>query len=361
MVTVTDSAEMKKNIALVINDLKGNGAERVVITLAEEFIRQGHRCTIICFKQLIELEVNNKVPVIFFPMNKYRWIPRSLRGKIVSKFLDKFILNKIGTPDLILSNLLPVDRILSHSQLDNVYLVIHNTMTKEYALNTESGKLIYKNELSRIYNRKPCICVSKGVMSDFNLCFPDNKNTCAIYNPIDLMSVKEASKKFKPIYENYIIHVGKFKSAKRHDVLLNAFAKSKTTKKLVLVGQGPLKEEMEALAEKLGVSDKVIFADFQENPYPYIKGASLLILSSDFEGLGMVLLEAQILGTPVISSDCPSGPREVLPERCLFPVNDPDAITRIFDENNFEQYRSAVKPEFESKIVCQQYLMLSNF
>lgn len=350
---------MKKNIVLIINDLKGNGAERVVITLAEEFIRQGHQCSVICFKALIELPISDDVPVLFFPMNRYRWIPRNIRGAIVSRILDRFILNNLGRPDLILSNLLPVDRILSHSKHDNVYLIIHNTMGEEYSLKSRNGYKVYKDNLAKIYNRKPCICVSKGVMQDFKRLFT-NQVVLQIYNPIQINKVQTEGHEFTSPYNNYIVHVGKFKQAKRHDILINAFAKSTTTKKLVLIGVGPLQSKMMQLVDLLNIKERVVFAGFQANPYPFIKSASLLVLSSDFEGLGMVLLEAQILRTPVISTDCPSGPREVLPEKSLFPINDPETLAKILDEDSFEHYHSTMKSEFESEIVVQQYLKLTN-
>jgi hypothetical protein len=123
-----------KTIVSVINDLKGNGAERVVITLSESFVSQGHSATIVCFNDFIELPVNVDVKVVCFNIHRWRWIPRFMRGKIVSYFLDRFILKTAPDPDLILSNLLPIDRIMCESKLKNVHLVVHNTISDEYAL-----------------------------------------------------------------------------------------------------------------------------------------------------------------------------------------------------------------------------------
>ena len=116
-----------KNIVSVINDLKGNGAERFVITLSESFVSLGHSATIVCFNDFVELPVNDDVNIVYFNINRWRWIPRFLRGKIVSFFLDRFIVKNIPAPDLILSNLLPKDRIMCESKLNNVHLVVHNT------------------------------------------------------------------------------------------------------------------------------------------------------------------------------------------------------------------------------------------
>ena len=84
----------KRNIALVINDLKGNGAERVVITLATGFVDAGHSASIVCFKDHIELPIPADIPVYIFSEKFFRWIPRSLRGTLTAPFLDRFIRKK---------------------------------------------------------------------------------------------------------------------------------------------------------------------------------------------------------------------------------------------------------------------------
>ena len=119
--------EPQRNVVLVINDLKGNGAERVVITLASGFIQAGHRASIICFKRHIELPVPKSISVHIFSEKGFRWIPRRLRGLLTAPWLDRFIKKHAGTPDLVLSNLMPSDRILAYSKLPGVHFIVHNT------------------------------------------------------------------------------------------------------------------------------------------------------------------------------------------------------------------------------------------
>ena len=76
----------KRNIVLVINDLKGNGAERVVITLATGFTEAGHRASIVCFKDHVELPIPSNIPVHIFSEKFFRWIPRSIRGRLIAPF-----------------------------------------------------------------------------------------------------------------------------------------------------------------------------------------------------------------------------------------------------------------------------------
>ncbi|MFB1034782.1 MAG: glycosyltransferase, partial [Sinobacterium sp.] len=219
-----------KNIVSVINDLKGNGAERVVITLSESFVNLGHSATIVCFNDFIELPVNADVKIVCFNIHRWRWIPRFMRGKVVSFFLDRFILKNTPEPDLILSNLLPIDRIMCESKLKNVHLVVHNTISDEYALALMSGKKINNHEVLSVYSKKPITCVSQGVLEDFRKVFPAHQKFNQIYNPINVDLIVQSADSDSAIYDNYIVHVGKFKREKRHDILIKAYATSNTDK-----------------------------------------------------------------------------------------------------------------------------------
>lgn len=343
-------------IVLVINDLKGNGAERVVITLAREFKQQGHQVLIVCFNDTVEFDISGLATAIF-PIKYWRWIPRTIRGSVISVFLDRFIIKKIGAlPDLVLSNLLPCDRIMSRSKLPNVHLVLHSTLSLERGNFTKFPEL-------KIYDKKPVICVSNGVKEDYEEIF--GKANCItatqIYNPIDYEFInKSANTSVSDLPKNkFIIHVGKFNKWKRHDLLIKAFAQAKTSHDLVLLGQGALVESTKQLARQLGVSHRVHFLGFKSNPYPYIKSADLLVLSSDFEGLSMVLLEAVALSTPAISTNCKSGPSEILPDSCLYPVNDIEALSTLLSVPDYSIYRATLKPKFTIEYAAREYLQLA--
>ena len=324
---------------MVIPDLKGNGAERVVLTLATGFGQQGCNVHIVVFNKFVELESDKTFKIHEFKKH-YRWIPKSIRGLILAPILDKFIIKSCGTPNLVLSNLLPVDRILSKSKL-NTYSIIHSTMSKEIISFARN-----KNEMNEIYTRMPCICVSKGVLKDFNTIFNTSFDTRYIYNPVDIDFIKHQSNKFTPKYKDYLIHVGKFNNAKRHDILIKAYHLSKVKNPLVLVGQGPLRKECKELVNKLGLNKKVIFSGFRSNPYPYIKHAKLMIISSDFEGFGLVITEAQTLKTPVISTNC-AGPIELLPKENLCKTGDIENLSILIKDADKSPYKfmSILYPE----------------
>lgn len=344
---------MKKPIiVLVIPTLQGGGAERVVINLATGFAQQGCEVHIVLtLKNLIEIEFesNNQFKIHYFE-KYYRWLPKAIRGLILSPILDKFIIDKCGHPDLVLSNLPQSDIMLSRSRLE-VYLIIHNTMSKEgndYA------------EAKAIYTKKPVVCVSQGVKNDFDNMFDSRYPSYCIHNPIDIDFIKQQSVEFQPKYEDYLVHVGGFKEQKGHEVLIKAYQQSGVENPLILVGKGKLKEKCERLVDELGLTKKVIFMGFQSNPYPFIKNAKLMVLSSNFEGFATVITESLALNTPVISTDCPSGPSEILPDKNLVSVGDIAALADKISNavKASMEYATDLKDDFLVENQIKKYLQL---
>ncbi len=134
-------------------------------------------------------------------------------------------------------------------------------------------------------------------------------------------------------YLSVVLTVGRLVLAKDHPTLVRAFAqvaRSRPSTRLVVVGQGPERERTMALAAELGIADAVDFPGFVDNPYSYMAEADVFAISSTQEGLPTVLIEAMACGTTVVSTDCPSGPDEILQGGKwgrLTPVGDEQALT----------------------------------
>ena len=140
-----------------------------------------------------------------------------------------------------------------------------------------------------------------------------------IYNPLNKKEILKDSKKNIRInfFENKsykLISVARFTEQKDHECLVRAInlLKDKYRIRLLLLGYGPTQKKIEALIDNLKLKKNIKILPFQNNPYPFIKKSQLFILSSKYEGLPNSLLEAIVLNKPVISSNCPSGPNEIL-------------------------------------------------
>jgi glycosyltransferase involved in cell wall biosynthesis len=162
-----------------------------------------------------------------------------------------------------------------------------------------------------------------------------------------------------------ILGVGELGHRKGFDILVAAFAKVRKHRpcRLLILGRGGHRNRLLAQAESLGVREDVDLPGFTSNPYPYMARASLFVLSSRWEGFGVVLIEALYLGLPVVSTDCPHGPREILEDGrhgTLVPVGDADAMARGIEaalavDSNPERSRSRAL-DFSSERSARGYL-----
>lgn len=189
------------------------------------------------------------------------------------------------------------------------------------------------------------IAVSGGVADDLaqNFGVPRNK-LVSIANPIDVEAIvarAAAEPSCKPDGD-YILAAGRLVKSKNFDLLIRAYAQAGLSEGLVILGEGRERAALEALARDCGVADRVSLPGFSANPYPLMRGAKLFVLSSNDEGFPNALVESMALGTPVIATNCASGPSEILAETertnvsgltfaqhgVLTPTNDVRSMTR---------------------------------
>ena len=182
-----------------------------------------------------------------------------------------------------------------------------------------SDKQVKKSLYKKIYSMADKIIVnSEEFKKELKLKF--NLNSECIYNPLNKKEIIKKSKKkvnisFFKKNDFKIISVARFTDQKDHFCLIrsiNLLKKKYKNIKVLLIGYGERKNEVENLISKLKLNKFFKIINFKKNPYPYIKKSDLFILSSNFEGLPNVLLEAIALNKFVISSNCPTGPSEIL-------------------------------------------------
>lgn len=163
------------------------------------------------------------------------------------------------------------------------------------------------------------VCQSRDMRDDMvdNFGLPAGKAR-VIHNPVDADAVvarAAAGGAGLPAGMVNLVAAGKLKQQKGFDLLLEALALLPADRfRLTVLGQGPLRESLEEQARHLGLAGRAVFAGFQDNPYPWLAAADLFVLSSRYEGLPNVVLEALTLGTPCVAFRCPGGLDEVVRE-----------------------------------------------
>ena len=203
-----------------------------------------------------------------------------------------------------------------------VVLSVHNTMSRRLAAVGPWKRWLRAATLRHVYAwTDGVVAVSHGVADDLADAFGfDRARLRVIHNPLvsEAVAAKAAAPLDHPWFEEgaepVILAVGRLQPQKDYPTLVRAFARLRGSRpcRLVILGEGPERETIERTARELGVSDDLYMPGIVENPFPYMHKASLYVMSSAWEGLGNVLIEALAVGTPVVSTDCPSGPGEIL-------------------------------------------------
>jgi glycosyltransferase involved in cell wall biosynthesis len=195
----------------------------------------------------------------------------------------------------------------------------------------------YMARRTRQYERYAAIAVLTPAMRrEADTLFAQSRvHVADLPNVIDVAAIRRrADAPFERPAARYVVSVARLdEGQKDHGTLLRAYAALRARRPdvahLALIGEGPDRARLEALAAELRLGDAVHFVGYSANPFPIIRAADALVLSSRYEGFGMVLGEAMALGTPVLSADCPTGPRDLLDEGragLLVPVGDVDAM-----------------------------------
>lgn len=304
-------------ISLLLPDLRGGGAERVMINLAREFARLGQRVEFVLMEATGDFlpEAQRDFTVVDLATSRTRKVARPLARYLRDR-----------KPDAVIANMWPltsaavIGKALSR-QPCHLLLVEHITLTRQYASWGRLHGLFMAASMATTYRFADRIAaVSEGSALDTaRLARVPSDRVTVLHNPIPQrpMPSPEARAIADTLWAcppgQRILTVGSLKDQKNHPLLLRAFAvMSRPDARLMLLGQGGNEAALRALASDIGIADRVIFAGFCADPSPFYATADLFVLSSDYEGFGNVIVEALSFGLPVVSTDCPSGPAEIL-------------------------------------------------
>lgn len=303
-------------------------------TLSIGLAERGHDVELILLENRINYLIPPDVKVSCLTHKK----PRGWFGKRYLAYKLKKHIKRSGGADIIISALPFANEVAVLANLKNHWCRVDNTLCMEIKILEQQDPKKAKRRWLRyneILNSRPIIAISDGMVSDLRNCIKVTSRIEKITNPFDFEGIKAAARvRVRTIpNDKYVIHVGRFNKQKRHDLLIDAWARTSTEHILVLLVEE--NKELRDLIKLHKQCDRVFVAGFQDNPYSWMANADLLVLSSDFEGLSNVIVEALICGTPVVSTDCPSGPGEILHDfpDSLVVCNDADKLAVAIEKN----------------------------
>jgi glycosyltransferase involved in cell wall biosynthesis len=321
------------SLAIYMPDLSGGGLERLQLELAPFFVAAGIALTFVLAtvkgKLVSEIPADVRVHSLdanrqlkaFWPLVRYL---RHARPDVLLVHTEHSAIISLWA------------RALSRAQT-RVIVCQHNTVSLQ--IQRSGWKFRILLTLFRLFLgwADQIVAVSAGVADDLAAsCGIARERITVIYNGVvgsDFLQKYNAPVAHRWFADSIpvIVAAGRMVDQKDFATLISAFAivaKHRDTR-LILLGEGPLRPSLEALAAALRVTERIDMPGFCNNPMPFLRRAALVVLSSRFEGFGMVLAEALACGTPVVSTDCPHGPAEILEDGRygrLVPVGDPEKM-----------------------------------
>jgi len=291
-------------IIFVLQSLRKGGAERVVSLLSQTLENDGHKVTIVLFRNMIEYEYGGETISIDSPPSSFKIVKVFRLKERVKKLREIFNKEK---PDLIFS-FVESSNFASILTGEKVVVSIRNNPLKKHTFWQRSLiKLLYKKN-----NVLKIVAVSNEIAEILKEKFGLD-NVVSIPNPV-IMDKKYEVREYLGEYHPFILAVGRLHPQKNFQMLIKAFMKTKASKeaKLLIVGEGDERESLEKLIISLNAKNKVFLIGKRDNIKDYYKQASLFVLSSNYEGFPNALAEALSFGVPSIATECPTGPKEMI-------------------------------------------------
>ena len=351
-------------ILVLHGHLSMGGEERVLLNVLRNLVELNYDVDLLITwnhkeNNLFENEIPKKVnyEFLFDSYNgKNKLIKEIYRIKAKTTYLKK-IEKKIKNEkyDIVIdysSNLLKYD---NFDIKIPVFAWIHFSLTFGEKLTLEKTKK-YKKQYKK-YSK--IFAITRVMKEEFiNKVGIDEKKVELVYNPIDLRLIEKKAENIEKKYENYLkqdyfLQVSRLTQQKQPEHLVDIYYKLKQAgikEKLYFIGDGEKKEIIKQKIKEYNLENDIILLGQIENPYPFFKNAKLFVHTAKYEGLPTVLLESLALGTPVVSYDCPTGPRDILGKNNeygeLISLNDKD----MFVEKVLELMNSKEKYEKYKKL-----------
>ena len=366
------SFRTNSKIIIFMPSMEGGGVEKNIILISNYLINYYNDIRLITYDDKFKTRFNKKI----------HFINHTSKNTIKSKYYKYFVCLIYLFKQIIFCN-----NVLIFSFQANIYaLILCKLFKKKIIIRSNSAptgwtqniikrkifKVFFKYADSIIVNSKD---FKKEIDKEFNI------NSELIYNPLNKLEILKKSKKkinlkfFSKNKKNFIkiINIARFTDQKDQTTIIKAIniLKNKINIKLLMIGYGDYKSKLNLLISEYKLKKNVKILGFKKNPYPYLNKSDLFILSSKYEGLPNVLLEAITLKKFIISSNCQTGPKEILLDGKygkLFKIGDYKTLSRLIYNFTLHKtetkkkielaYKSLTRFDFENN--CKKYLQIIN-
>lgn len=323
-------------LCMFVPNVRGGGAERMMVNLANGFSERGERVDFVvaCASGPYREEIGEHVEFVDLAVNR-----------IVCSLLPlvRYLRRRNPYVLLVTLNYASIIAIVARwiaGTKTRVVVREASTFSQHRATGIRRRVIVMLVRVLYPYADK-VVAVSHGVADDLGRSTGIPRDTITVLpNPVVTKNIDAMGQ--APVHHAWlakdadvpvILAVGSLREAKDYPTLLRAFAEITTVvdARLIILGEGALRSDLQALLVELGIEERVSMPGFVENPFAYMTRASLFVLSSRREGLPGSLIQAMACGCPVISTDCPSGPREILDGGRygrLLPVGDSESMAK---------------------------------
>jgi glycosyltransferase involved in cell wall biosynthesis len=362
-------------IALLTHDISGGSFTNLCTALARGFQEQGDLCEVVVLNASAE-EIANYPDITIVTLNVRRTafsLPATVR------YLREH------QPDVVLSmpwyfNLVAIWARFLAGASTKVILGEHNIISLEAGIEHRNNlRLRYLPMVMRyIYPAGDgLIAVCKDTITDLTdtLKIPIPFSTSVILNPIDIERIQHLANRppehpwFQDLEIPVILTAARLAKQKQLDVLIHAFAQvvKQLPARLMILGEGPLRKELESLCRELQIEEWVSMPGYEVNPYPYMARCGVFVMTSAWEPCGIALQEAMACSAATIVSDAPGGAKDVIGRGeygMLIPVGDVDALTKALLQlltqtdlrKHYQQQGHQRSQDFHYRIITEQYL-----